>query len=38
MEKILINHQYKYMSIKLKIGLHLELKMGIALNFYRQKQ
>ena len=26
-------HQYKYMSINLKIGLHLKLKMGIALNF-----
>ena len=33
MEKILMNHQYKYMSIKLKTGLHLKLKMGIALNF-----
>ena len=29
MEKILINHQYKYMQIKLKIALHLKLKMGI---------
>ena len=28
-EKILINHQYKYMQIKLKIALHLKLKMGI---------
>ena len=26
-EKILINHQYRYMEIKLKIGLHLKLKM-----------
>ena len=26
MEKISINHQYKYMSIKLKIELHLKLK------------
>ena len=33
MEKILVNHQYKYMQIKLKIGLHLKLKMGMALNF-----
>ena len=33
MEKILISHQYKYMQIKLKIGLHLKLKMGIVLNF-----
>ena len=33
MEKILLNHQYKYMSIKSKIGLHLKLKKDIALNF-----
>ena len=33
MEKILIIHQYKYMQTKLKIGLHLKSKMGIALNF-----
>ena len=33
MEEILISHQYKYMQIKLKIGLHLKLKMGIVLNF-----
>ena len=33
MEKILINHQYKYMEIKLKIGLHLKLKRDIVLNF-----
>ena len=33
MEKILLNHQYRYMLIKLKIGLHLKLKMVIALNF-----
>ena len=33
MEKILINHQYKYMCIKLRIELYLKLKMGIVLNF-----
>ena len=33
MEKILINRQYRYMSIKLKIGLHLKLKMDAVLNF-----
>ena len=33
MEKTLLNHQYRYMLIKLKIGLHLKLKMVIALNF-----
>ena len=33
MEKILINHQYRYMYIKLKTGLHLKLKIGITLNF-----
>ena len=33
MEKILINHPYRYMKLKLKIGLHLKLRMGIALNF-----
>ena len=33
MENILINHQYKYMQIKMKIGLHLKLKMGIVFNF-----
>ena len=32
MEKILMNYQYKYISIKLKIGSHLKLKMGIVLN------
>ena len=32
-EKILINHQYGYMSIKLKIGLHLKLKIDTVLNF-----
>ena len=31
--KILINHQYRYMQIKLKIGLHLKLNMDILLNF-----
>ena len=31
--KLLKNHQYKYMSIKSKIGLHLKLKKDIALNF-----
>ena len=33
MEKILMNHHCKYMSIKLKIGLNLKLKKGIVLNF-----
>ena len=33
MGKILMNHQYKYVSMKLKIGLHLKLKKDIALNF-----
>ena len=33
MGKILISHQYKYMKTKLKIGLHLKLKMDIVLNF-----
>ena len=33
MENILISHQYKNMSIKLKIGLRLKLRMGIAFNF-----
>ena len=33
MGKILISHQYKYMKTKLKIGLHLKLKMSIVLNF-----
>ena len=33
MEKILLNHQYKYMQIKLKVGSHLKLKMGTVLNF-----
>ena len=33
MEKILINHRYRYMEVKLKIGLLLKLKMGIVLNF-----
>ena len=28
-----INHQYKYMSLKLKIGSHLKLKMDTVLNF-----
>ena len=32
MGKILISHQYKYMKRKLKIGLHLKLKMSIVLN------
>ena len=27
-----MNHQHKYMSIKLKIGLHLKLKKDIVLN------
>ena len=27
-----MNHQYKYMSIKLKIGLHLKLKKGYSLD------
>ena len=30
MKKMLINHQYGYMLIKLKTGLHLKLKMDIA--------
>ena len=33
MEKILMNHQYKYMLMKSKIGLHLKLKKDIGLNF-----
>ena len=33
MVKILIIHQYKYMLIKLKMGLHLKLKKDIVLNF-----
>ena len=33
MEKILMNHQSKYMLMNLKIELHLKLKMGAALNF-----
>ena len=33
MGKILMKHQYKYVSMKLKIGLHLKLKKDIALNF-----
>ena len=32
-EKILIKHQYKYLKTKLKIGIHLKLKMDMALNF-----
>ena len=32
-EKMLINHQYRYMLIKLKVGLRLKLKMDILLNF-----
>ena len=31
--KVLITHQSKYMLIKLKVGLHLKLKMDIILNF-----
>ena len=31
--KMLIIHQLKYMQIKLKIELHLELKMDIILSF-----
>ena len=31
MDKILINYQYKYIQIKLKIGLHLKLKNGYSL-------
>ena len=38
MEKILVKSQYKYMSIKLKTGLHLKLKKDIALNFSHQRQ
>ena len=29
----ILNHQYRYMLIKLKIGLHLKLKMDMLLNF-----
>ena len=32
-EKILTSHQYIYMQTRWKIGLHLKLKIGIALKF-----
>ena len=32
-KKISINHQYKYILIKLKIGSHLKFKMDMLLNF-----
>ena len=31
--KKIINHQYKYIEIKMKTGLHLKLKVDIALHF-----